>query len=324
VDEVLPEPTGAPTPTRRDRSTSSAGRSRRTGPAGEDASAGAARSKVRQVPEARIWETAVPAVIERDRAWCREAIGRPQDWKCRAPQQDLGSCPPRRGHGGTRFVDVREADAYLSRSPQTLTTFSDERNGGGGPEAPRVSPEEARISSSATTTATASGRSRSCSRFSGASGWTPSFHPHRLRDGYGLKLPALLRVLEEHRPDGIVTVDCGITAVDGDPRGGGPGVSLSSRPSPPAGPLPSSVLVNPKVPGARIRSRTSRSGLAWKLATALLEAAGDRSLAAWQSSLPRWRRSPRSRRGRSAGRTGSSWLGLEGLADPRALAWRLS
>ena len=39
------------------------------------------------------------------------------------------------------------------------------------------------------------------------------FVPHRLRDGYGLRPETLRRVLAEHSPEGIVTVDCGITAV---------------------------------------------------------------------------------------------------------------
>jgi single-stranded-DNA-specific exonuclease len=42
-----------------------------------------------------------------------------------------------------------------------------------------------------------------------------AFLPHRLRDGYGLKPATVRRVLTEIRPSVLITVDCGITAVDG-------------------------------------------------------------------------------------------------------------
>src|SRR5262245_4591628 len=42
-----------------------------------------------------------------------------------------------------------------------------------------------------------------------------AFIPHRLRDGYGLKPDTVRRVVAEQRPAVIVTVDCGISAVEG-------------------------------------------------------------------------------------------------------------
>ena len=42
-----------------------------------------------------------------------------------------------------------------------------------------------------------------------------AFLPHRLRDGYGLKPETVRRVLEELRPAVLITVDCGISAVEG-------------------------------------------------------------------------------------------------------------
>jgi len=42
-----------------------------------------------------------------------------------------------------------------------------------------------------------------------------AFLPHRLRDGYGLKPETVRRVLEELSPAVLVTVDCGISAVEG-------------------------------------------------------------------------------------------------------------
>ena len=39
------------------------------------------------------------------------------------------------------------------------------------------------------------------------------FIPNRQTDGYGMNIPALERIIAHRRPDLVITVDCGITAV---------------------------------------------------------------------------------------------------------------
>src|SRR5262249_48973884 len=66
-----------------------------------------------------------------------------------------------------------------------------------------------------------------------------AFLPHRLRDGYGLKPDTVRRVLAEHSPAVIVTVDCGITAGEGGARARAPGpagVVTDHHPAPDAPP----------------------------------------------------------------------------------------
>ena len=120
------------------------------------------------------------------------------------------------------------------------------------------------------------------------------FVPHRIRDGYGLRSATLLRVLEEHAPEGIVTVDCGITAVDPVREAVSRGVYVVVTDHHlPAEELPQgAVLLNPRIPGCPYPFKElAGAGLAWKLSEALLRADGARagvpagSVRAWMASL---------------------------------------
>jgi single-stranded-DNA-specific exonuclease len=106
-----------------------------------------------------------------------------------------------------------------------------------------------------------------------------AFIPHRLHDGYGLRAPALRRALEEHEPEGIVTVDCGITAVEtvAEATRRGVYVVVTDHHLPPADLPEGAVLVDPKLPGCRYPFKElCGAGLAWKLAEALLIHSGAR------------------------------------------------
>ncbi|HKD18943.1 MAG TPA: single-stranded-DNA-specific exonuclease RecJ [Thermoanaerobaculia bacterium] len=77
------------------------------------------------------------------------------------------------------------------------------------------------------------------------------FIPHRLRDGYGLKPATVRKVIDELRPAAIITVDCGIGAVEGVAcaRAAGVDVVVTDHHLVPAE-LPSgAVVVNPRQPG---------------------------------------------------------------------------
>ena len=77
------------------------------------------------------------------------------------------------------------------------------------------------------------------------------FLPHRVRDGYGLKPETFRRVFEQHRPKAIVTVDCGITAVEAVAEAAAAGVAVVITDHHlPADVLPEGAsVVNPKQPG---------------------------------------------------------------------------
>lgn len=121
-----------------------------------------------------------------------------------------------------------------------------------------------------------------------------AFLPHRLKDGYGLKPASLVKAIEEHAPEGLVTVDCGITAVESVSLATERGVYVvvTDHHIPPRA-LPSGgVLVNPKLPGCAYPFKElCGAGLAWKLAEALLLADGARvgvvgeAFEAWRASL---------------------------------------
>jgi single-stranded-DNA-specific exonuclease len=78
-----------------------------------------------------------------------------------------------------------------------------------------------------------------------------AFIPHRLRDGYGLKPATVRKVLEELRPATIVTVDCGISAVEGVAcaRAAGVEVIVTDHHLVPDELPAGAVVVNPKQPG---------------------------------------------------------------------------
>jgi single-stranded-DNA-specific exonuclease len=99
-----------------------------------------------------------------------------------------------------------------------------------------------------------------------------SFIPHRLKDGYGLKPESVRRVMRELAPSVIVTVDCGITAVEGVAcaREAGVEVIVTDHHIVPEQLPPGAVVVNPKQPGCRYPCKDlSGSGIAFKLAEAI-------------------------------------------------------
>jgi single-stranded-DNA-specific exonuclease len=78
-----------------------------------------------------------------------------------------------------------------------------------------------------------------------------AFIPHRLRDGYGLKPETVRRVLEELRPATIITVDCGIGAVEGVAcaRAAGVEVIVTDHHLVPEELPAGAIVVNPRQPG---------------------------------------------------------------------------
>ncbi len=155
------------------------------------------------------------------------------------------------------------------------------------------------------------------------------FIPHRLHDGYGLRAPALRRALDEHEPEGIVTVDCGITAVEtvAEATGRGVYVVVTDHHLPPAALPEGAVLVDPKLPGCRYPFKElCGAGIAWKLSEALLIHSGPRvgidaaARRRWLASLAKI--AALSTVADMVPLTGEnrvlvSW-GLSGLADPRS------
>jgi single-stranded-DNA-specific exonuclease len=155
------------------------------------------------------------------------------------------------------------------------------------------------------------------------------FIPHRLHDGYGLRAPTLRRALEQHDPEGIVTVDCGITAVEtvAEATGRGVYVVVTDHHLPPATLPEGAILVDPKLPGCRYPFKElCGAGLAWKLAEALLIHSGEpvgidaAARRRWLASLAKI--AALSTVADMVPLTGEnrvlvSW-GLSGLADPRA------
>jgi single-stranded-DNA-specific exonuclease len=104
------------------------------------------------------------------------------------------------------------------------------------------------------------------------------FIPHRIQDGYGLKRATLLKVIDEHAPEAIVTVDCGITAVEPIAEAVARGVSMvvTDHHLPPSALPEGAVLVDPKIPGCPYPFKElCGAGIAWKLAQALLENFGE-------------------------------------------------
>jgi single-stranded-DNA-specific exonuclease len=104
-----------------------------------------------------------------------------------------------------------------------------------------------------------------------------AFLPHRLRDGYGLRPETVMRVLEEHRPGVIVTVDCGITALEGVAcaRKAGVEVIVTDHHLVPDELPEGAVVVNPRQPGCTYPEKDlAACGIALKLAQAIARRAG--------------------------------------------------
>ncbi len=120
------------------------------------------------------------------------------------------------------------------------------------------------------------------------------FIPHRLNDGYGLRSETLERAIGDHRPEGIVTVDCGITALEPIEATVRRGLYvIVTDHHLPAAQLPAGgILVDPKLPGCGYPFKDlCGAGIAWKLAEALLVRDGARvgigepERGAWMASL---------------------------------------
>ena len=106
-----------------------------------------------------------------------------------------------------------------------------------------------------------------------------AFIPHRLRDGYGLKPETVRRVIEELSPAAIVTVDCGITAVEGVAvaRAAGVEVIVTDHHLVPSELPAGAIVVNPKQPGCEYPEKElAATGIAMKIAQAVARQAGVR------------------------------------------------
>jgi single-stranded-DNA-specific exonuclease len=99
------------------------------------------------------------------------------------------------------------------------------------------------------------------------------FLPHRMRDGYGLKPETFRKVFAEHRPRAIVTVDCGITAVDAVAEAAAAGVAvvITDHHLPPDVLPAGAAVVNPKQPGCEYPFKElCGAGIAFKIAQAII------------------------------------------------------
>lgn len=99
------------------------------------------------------------------------------------------------------------------------------------------------------------------------------FLPHRVRDGYGLKPETFRKVFAEHRPRAIVTVDCGITAVEAVAEAAAAGVSvvITDHHLPPDVLPDGAAVVNPKQPGCGYPFKDlCGAGIAFKIAQAII------------------------------------------------------
>ena len=104
-----------------------------------------------------------------------------------------------------------------------------------------------------------------------------SFLPHRLKDGYGLRPETVARVVRELSPSVIVTVDCGITAVEGVAfaREQGIDVIVTDHHLVPDELPAGAVVVNPRQPGCSYPYKElSGAGIAFKLSEAIARRAG--------------------------------------------------
>src|SRR5204863_5538213 len=104
--------------------------------------------------------------------------------------------------------------------------------------------------------------------------------PHRLVDGYGLKIEVLERVLAERNVRLVITVDCGITSIEPVQRAieRGIDVIITDHHLPP-GTLPSAAAVlNPKQPGCTYPFKELAGvGVAFKLCCELIRRNGKKT-----------------------------------------------
>jgi single-stranded-DNA-specific exonuclease len=143
--------------------------------------------------------------------------------------------------------------------------------------------------------------------------------PHRLVDGYGLKLEVLERVLAERDVRLVITVDCGITSIDPVRRAIELGIDviITDHHLPP-GVLPDAAAVlNPKQPGCAYPFKELAGvGVAFKLCCELIRRAkkniSTESLLKIAAIGTVADVAPLIGENRTI-----AWLGLNGLADPR-------
>ena len=143
--------------------------------------------------------------------------------------------------------------------------------------------------------------------------------PHRLVDGYGLKLEVLERVLSERAVRLVITVDCGITSVEPVRRAIDRGIDviITDHHLPP-GVLPDAAAVlNPKQPGCAYPFKELAGvGVAFKLCCELIRRAGKsistESLLKIAAIGTVADVAPLIGENRTI-----AWLGLNGLSDPR-------
>src|SRR5207249_2799790 len=143
--------------------------------------------------------------------------------------------------------------------------------------------------------------------------------PHRLVDGYGLKLEVLERVLTERDVKLVITVDCGITSVDPVRRAieRGIDVIVTDHHLPPEMLPAAAAVLNPKQPGCAYPFKELAGvGVAFKLCCELIRRHGKTTsidsllkIAAIGTIAD------------VAPQVGENrtivWLGLQGLAEPR-------
>ena len=143
--------------------------------------------------------------------------------------------------------------------------------------------------------------------------------PHRLVDGYGLKLDVLERVLQERDVKLVITVDCGITSIEPVHRAleRGIDVIITDHHLPP-GVLPDAAAVlNPKQPGCDYPFKELAGvGVAFKLCCELIKRSNKKiaveSLLKIAAIGTVADVAPLIGENRTI-----AWLGLQGLKDPR-------
>jgi single-stranded-DNA-specific exonuclease len=100
------------------------------------------------------------------------------------------------------------------------------------------------------------------------------FLPHRVDDGYGLGIEPLMRCLDEHQPDCVITVDCGTSSVEAVEAAQARGVDVivTDHHEPGSSLAPAYAVVNPKLNAANETHHTLAGvGVAFKVCHALLK-----------------------------------------------------
>lgn len=97
-----------------------------------------------------------------------------------------------------------------------------------------------------------------------------NFMPNRYVDGYGLTIPTLKKIVADNKPDLVITVDCGITAVEEVEylKNLGIDVVITDHHEP-AETLPNAPIINPKVSKTYPFHCLCGAGVAFKLVQAL-------------------------------------------------------